>query len=453
MLLIEEWCKYLLILNNDNFFIMNTYAEVIDYLYNRLPMFTRDGASAYKKDLDRTVSLCGAVGDPQNKFKSIHVAGTNGKGSSSHMLAAIFAQAGYKTGLYTSPHLVDFRERIRINGEQISEQFVIDYVCNQHKLIEDIEPSFFEVTVAMAFDYFASEKVDIAIIEVGLGGRLDSTNIISPEVCLITNIGMDHMNLLGDTLAEITMEKAGIIKKNTPIIISETNDITGPIFVNKANQLSAPIFFADQIIAAQRIKKDFLHQTVQVENGTINNIYALDLVGTYQLKNLVGVLTVIQQMRQLGYIISDDQLRYALGHVQALTGLQGRWQTLSTSPLIICDTGHNEDGIREVIKNLNEESFRQLHIVIGAMKDKDLDHMLPFLPKDAIYYFSSPDMPRAMDALTLSLKAKEYSLEGLVCESVMDGFNKAKIACEEDDLIFIGGSNFVVSEVMQNISL
>ncbi|WP_160067223.1 bifunctional folylpolyglutamate synthase/dihydrofolate synthase [Sphingobacterium bovisgrunnientis] len=430
---------------------MHTYTEVIDYLYSRLPMFTRDGASAYKKDLDRTIALCEAVGNPQEKFKTIHVAGTNGKGSSSHMLAAILASAGYKTGLYTSPHLVDFRERIRINGEQISEQFVINYVNSQKDLIEEIQPSFFEATVALAFDYFAKEQVDIAIIEVGLGGRLDSTNIISPEVCLITNIGMDHMNLLGDTLEEIAGEKAGIIKPNTPVVISETNPITAPIFEAKAKLEDAPIIFADQEITALRLEKDALVQRIVISKEGETKVYDLDLTGSYQVKNIVGVLAVVDQVRQKGFAISNEQLSHALANVQQLTGFQGRWQTLSTDPLIICDTGHNEDGIKEVIKNLSEVSYQNLHIVIGAMKDKDLDHMLPYLPKDAIYYFSNPDMPRAMEAAELAEKALSYGLSGKVSGSVIQALNDAKEAYMQGDLIFVGGSNFVVAEVLQNM--
>ena len=428
---------------------MHTYTEVIDYLYSRLPMFTRDGASAYKKDLDRTLALCEALDNPQDKFKNIHVAGTNGKGSSSHMLAAILASAGYKTGLYTSPHLVDFRERIRINGEQISEQFVVDYVNSQKDLIEEVQPSFFEATVAMAFDYFAKERVDIAIIEVGLGGRLDSTNVISPEVCLITNIGMDHMNLLGDTLEEIAGEKAGIIKPNTPVVISETNSITAPVFIEKANQENAPISFANQNIKAVRLEKDALIQRIQILDNSTTKVYNLDLTGSYQVKNIVGVLAVVDQIRQKGFVISEEQLSYALANVQKLTGLQGRWQTLSTEPLIICDTGHNEDGIKEVIKNLNEVSYNTLHIVIGAMKDKDLDHMLPYLPKDAFYYFSNPAMPRAMEAAELADKAAGYGLSGKVSGTVAQALADAKEAYKSGDLIFIGGSNFVVAEILQ----
>lgn len=432
---------------------MHTYTEVIDYLYSRLPMFTRDGASAYKKDLDRTILLCEALDNPHQKFKTIHVAGTNGKGSSSHMLAAILASAGYKTGLYTSPHLVDFRERIRINGEQIPEQFVVDYVNSQKDLIEVIQPSFFEATVVMAFDYFAKEQVDIAIVEVGLGGRLDSTNIISPEVCLITNIGMDHMNLLGDTLEEIAGEKAGIIKSNTPVVISETNEITAPIFQAKAKQENAPIIFADQLIKAERLEKSALIQRIQVTKDSYTQTYNLDLTGSYQVKNIVGVLAVVAEICKRGFDINEEQLRYALANVQTLTGFQGRWQTLSTEPLIICDTGHNEDGIKEVIKNLNEVSYQQLHIVIGAMKDKDLDHMLPYLPKEATYYFSHPDMPRAMEAAELAEKALTYGLKGKVSGSVIHALADAKTAYQQGDLIFVGGSNFVVAEVLQSFKI
>lgn len=427
---------------------MYTYTEAIDYLYSRLPMFTRDGASAYKKDLDRTIALCDAVGNPQNRYKTIHVAGTNGKGSSSHMLASILNAAGYKTGLYTSPHLVDFRERIRINGEQIDPQFVVDYVNSQKQLIEEIQPSFFEATVAMAFDYFAVKQVDVAVIEVGLGGRLDSTNIIHPDVALITNIGMDHMNLLGNSLEEITVEKAGIIKANTPVVISESNSITAPIFINRAAEMDAGLFFADQFIKARCIEKTSTYQKIEIVSADSTEEFELDLTGSYQLKNVLGVLGVVEQLRKLGYTISTEHVRLGLAGVQRRTGLQGRWQTLSTEPLIICDTGHNEDGIKEVIKNLEGLHFEQLHVVIGAMKDKDLDHMLPYLPKDALYYFSNPDMPRAMGAEELAEKALSYGLKGNVCGTVENALNTAKVAYRQGDLIFVGGSNFVVAEVL-----
>lgn len=427
---------------------MNTYTEVIDYLYSRLPMFTRDGSSAYKENLDRTFALCEAVGNPQHKFKTIHVAGTNGKGSSSHMLAAILASAGYKTGLYTSPHLVDFRERIRINGAWIDAQFVVDYVQSQKELIEEVQPSFFEATVAMAFDYFAQQEVDIAVIEVGLGGRLDSTNIIHPEVSLITNIGMDHMNILGNSLAEIAVEKAGIIKIDTPVVISESNDTTAPIFRDKATACNAPIVFADQKYDARIVEKTNLVQRLIVNSESEMREYALDLTGSYQTKNVLGVLAVVDVLRAKGFAISEDMLRHGLANVQQLTGFQGRWQTFSTEPLIICDTGHNEDGIKEVVKNLETVSYKQLHVVLGAMKDKDLNHMLPYLPQDAMYYFCNPDMPRAMEAEELEMKASEYGLQGYIAGKVIDALNKATANYKTGDLIFVGGSNFVVAEVL-----
>lgn len=430
---------------------MKTYTEAIEYLYNRLPMFTRDGASAYKKDLDRTVALCRSLDNPQHKFKTIHVAGTNGKGSSSHMLASIFASAGYKTGLYTSPHLVDFRERIRINGHQIAPDFVIDFVNTQKDLIEEIQPSFFEVTVAMAFDYFAKEQVDIAIIEVGLGGRLDSTNIISPEVSLITNIGMDHMNLLGDTIEQIAFEKAGIIKSQTPVVISESNPLTQQVFNNVASSVNAPIVYADQMFTATCLHKDVNVQHIQVKQANNIHNYDLDLTGGYQLKNVVGVLCAVNELQNLGYTIEEEHIEFGLSHVQTLTGLQGRWQTISNNPLIICDTGHNEDGIKEVINNLNDVKFNNLHIVIGAMKDKDLSHMLPYLPKTAHYYFTQPDMPRAMSASELANMANSLGLTGKICGSVINGLTHAKEQYGENDLIFVGGSNFVVAEILQSI--
>ncbi|MEN5235785.1 folylpolyglutamate synthase/dihydrofolate synthase family protein [Sphingobacterium faecium] len=428
---------------------MQNYNEVIEYLYARLPMFTRDGASAYKKDLDNTLALLDALGNPQHKFKSIHIAGTNGKGSSSHMLASIFAEAGYKTALYTSPHLLDFRERIRINGQMVDEQFVIDFVHNQQALIEQIQPSFFEVTVAMAFDYFAKMQVDIAIIEVGLGGRLDSTNVIQPLISLITNIGFDHMNMLGNTLAEIAFEKAGIIKHDTPVVVSEYNEETAPVFVKKAEQEQASLEFASEKLQSSitAVNEDYLQIDVVNLQGQTEQ-YELDLKGSYQSKNILGVLQIVDQMRKLGYDLPLASVKNGLRKVQSFTGLQGRWQTLSKDPFLICDTGHNEDGIREVLKNLANTSFRQLHFVIGAMKDKDLGHMLPLLPKDAIYYFSNPDMPRAMPSVELAAEAHQLGLKGNAYGPVVKAFEAAKVHYQHGDLIFVGGSNFVVSEVL-----
>lgn len=428
-----------------------TYNEVIEYLFARLPMFTRDGASALKKDTDNTLRLCQELDNPQNKFKSIHIAGTNGKGSTSHMLASILAVAGYKTGLYTSPHLVDFRERIRINGKMISEETVVSFVQEQQSAIEDIQPSFFEVTVAMAFDYFAKRQVDIAIVEVGLGGRLDSTNIIHPELCVITNIGMDHMNILGDTLEEIAYEKAGIIKKNVPVVISERNPAIEHVFIDKAVALHAPLRFASDEIEAVHIQRMGTGLAVSVENKNtgLQNHWLLDLSGLYQRKNVLGVLVAIDELRKQGWKITDNHIREGLSQVKKNTGLLGRWHTLSDDPLVICDTGHNEDGIREVVENIKSVQYQQLHIIIGAMRDKDLSHMLPQMPSDAIYYFCHPDMPRALPSDELREKAVVFGLQGEAYPSIRAAMTTAKDGCQKGDLIFIGGSNFVVAEALK----
>ena len=429
---------------------MKTYAAVIEYLYARLPMFTRDGASAIKKDVDNTLQFCEVLDHPQHKFKSIHVAGTNGKGSSSHMLAAIFAASGYKTGLYTSPHLLDFRERIRINGALIPEATVVDFINTHKDYIEGLAPSFFETTVAMAFDFFAKEQVDIAIIEVGLGGRLDSTNVIFPEASLITNIGMDHMNLLGDTLEEIAAEKAGIIKPNVPIVISENNPQLSSIFVDRAKSLAAPLRLAtdELVVLSDSLIDQGLSIAIQNLDTRQVHTWLLDLKGSYQQKNILGVLTLVDVMRQQGWSLSDAQVQAGLAQVSASTGLQGRWQTLSVDPLLICDTGHNEDGIREVVANIKATHYKRLHIVIGAMRDKDLGHMLPLLPQDAQYYFCSPTMPRAMPAEELAISAAEIGRMGQAYTSIAEALQAAKAAYTPGDLIFIGGSNFVVAEVL-----
>lgn len=428
---------------------MTSYTEAIDYLYNQLPMFTRDGASAYKKDLDRTRSLCQALGNPHQKVKTIHVAGTNGKGSSSNMLAAILAQAGYKTGLYTSPHLLDFRERIRVNGKMVAKEFVADFVHTQKELLESVNPSFFETTVAMAFSYFEQEEVDIAIIEAGLGGRLDSTNVIQPVLSLITNIGLDHMSILGDTIPAIAKEKAGIIKANTPIIISETDSATEHIFKDVAKEKLAPIVFADQVFTVKKVNADAFSQSIQVNTKDSRIDLNLDLLGSYQVKNIGGVLAVIEQLRALGYTITNEHISFSLANVQSLTGFQGRWQILGTDPYIICDTGHNEAGIKEVVKNLKEVGYRRLHIILGVMKDKDFEHMLAYLPQDATYYFTSPKIPRALAADVLALEAGKYNLKGLAYDSVRSGLNQAIQDYCSGDMIFVGGSNFVVSEVLE----
>ncbi|ALL07918.1 dihydrofolate synthase [Pedobacter sp. PACM 27299] len=426
------------------------YKQTLDYLYSKLPMFTRVGAVAYRKDLHNTIAMCEQLGNPQDKFKTIHVGGTNGKGSTSHMLAAILQQAGYKTGLYTSPHLKDFRERIRINGEMIPEAFVIDFVEEQQDIMEFLQPSFFEVTVAMAFSHFAKAEVDIAIIEVGLGGRIDSTNIITPELSVITNISLDHTNILGTTLPEIATEKAGIIKKDLPVVIGETQQETENIFLQKAEETNSPIYFADQELRLQQLKKTgkYLNVAVYSGNKLIYPDLDLDLNGAYQRKNVLTVIEAIQILKQQGFKIEEKAVYDALKNVKGLTGLQGRWQTLSENPLVICDTGHNIAGITEVVQNINDTPHDQLHIVIGMVKDKDITGVLQLLPTDAHYYFCQPDLERALPVLELAEQAKNYYLVGDVFPSVQLAFHAAKDNANANDLIFIGGSTFVVAEVL-----
>lgn len=431
---------------------MQNYEQVIEYLFAQLPMFTRDGAVAYKKDLSRTLELCEAVGNPQNRIKTIHVAGTNGKGSTSHMLAAVLASNGYKTGLYTSPHLVDFRERVRINGDMIDKSFVIDFVNQQKGLIEKIQPSFFEVTVAMALSYFEKEKVDIAIIETGLGGRLDSTNVIRPLVSIITNIGLDHTQILGDTIQEIAFEKAGVIKYKTPVIISEKDEATSALFEQKARDLDAEIVFATDrysINSFDLIDERAYATLSDVERGSENR-YELDLTGSYQVKNLVGVLATLDKLVQLGLNIAGKKVSYGLKNVKKLTSFQGRWQTLSKSPMVICDTGHNVEGIKEVLKNISNTPHSQLRIVFGAMRDKDLSKILPLLPKEATYYYCNPNIPRALPAAELLEMAEKSGLKGTAYTSVDKAIVYAIKESKPSDLIFVGGSTFVVAEALIN---
>jgi len=438
-----------------------TYPETIDYLYNHLPMFTRVGASAFKADLTNTIELCKRLDNPQTKFKTIHVGGTNGKGSTSHMLAAVLQTAGYKTGLYTSPHLRDFRERIRINGEMISEQTVIDFVAKHQPDFEDIQPSFFEMTVGLAFDVFAKEKVDIAIIEVGLGGRLDSTNIISPLFSIITNIGWDHMNLLGNTLPLIAGEKAGIIKPNIPVIIGEYQSEVAEVFITKAQQQNAQLTFASQAFetgvtqggASNKYLDLILHKTdfsdiSDLNFPTTDFELQLDLPGSYQTKNVKTVLCAVKELRSQGYTIADTDIQTALRQVKTLTGLRGRWDILSHSPLVIADTGHNPDGIAEVLKNIMATPYKQLHFVIGMVNDKDISKVLSMLPQNATYYFCKPDIPRGLEASSLRLQASSFGLHGDVYADVQSAFKSAKRVAKADDLVFVGGSTFVVAEVV-----
>ncbi|MBC8051820.1 MAG: bifunctional folylpolyglutamate synthase/dihydrofolate synthase [Sphingobacteriaceae bacterium] len=427
------------------------YQQTLDYLYSRLPMFSKLGASAIKKDITNTIELCKRLDNPQNKLQAIHVAGTNGKGSVSHMLAAILQTAGYKTGLYTSPHLRDFRERIRVNGEMVPENYVVNFVRAQQKTIEEIEPSFFEVTVAMAFDYFVEQEIDIAVIEVGLGGRLDSTNIITPLLSVITNIGYDHTNILGNTLPEIAFEKAGIIKKKIPVVIGERQDEIAEVFIEKAKSSEAPITFASNEWQVNTITQEqsvcLCIEAISRSNNTILNLN-LDLTGSYQLKNIKTVLSAVDQLRLQGFLIEDLHLQQALKQVSTLTGLSGRWQTIETTPLIICDTGHNEHGIREVIKNIQSVSYEKLHIVIGMVKDKDITKVLSLLPQKGEYYFCAPKIDRAKDAHELATEALQFSLKGKVYNSVEEALAAAKMSAQEKDLIFVGGSTFVVAEII-----
>lgn len=427
-----------------------TYQQTLDYLFARLPMYQRIGAAAYKADLTNTLKISEILGKPHTKLKCIHVAGTNGKGSTSHMLAAIMQQCGYRAGLYTSPHLIDFRERIRINGKMIPKNCVVEFVEQHKEAFEQIEPSFFEWTVGLALDYFAKEEVDVAIIEVGLGGRLDSTNIITPKASLITNISFDHMNLLGDSIEKITREKAGIIKPRIPVVISQYQSETAPVFSAIARELKSPIEFADKNfrVVSQKISGGKLHATILNKKTEKTDSYELDLTGNYQLKNLLGVLNMVDFISEAGYLVEQDNVKKALTQVTKLTGLRGRWQTLSEKPRIIADTGHNEEGIRQVLENLQGVPHKHLHMVIGTVNDKDIGKILSLLPKDATYYFVKANIPRALDENELKAAAQKFRLKGEAFKDVESGLKAAKKACKREDLIFIGGSTFVVGDAI-----
>lgn len=448
------------------------YASTLSYLYSRLPMFTRIGTSAYKADLTNTIEICKILGNPHKTFKSIHIGGTNGKGSTSHMLAAILQTAGYKTGLYTSPHLRDFRERIRVNGEMISETKVIEFVKSFKPELERIEPSFFEATVGMAFQHFAQEEVDIAVVEVGLGGRLDSTNIIDPILSVITNISYDHMDILGNTLPEIALEKAGIIKDKTPIIIGELQNGISNVFLKKAKEKESTIIFASEeweVVECSKLKvesNEYLNLDVnqlpvessklKVESDEYLNLEStnplihvqLDLTGSYQKKNLTTVLSAVLELRKQGFTITDEHIKSALKQVKNLTGLLGRWQILNKSPLVICDTGHNEDGIKEVLKNIGAITYENLHFVIGMVKEKEISNILNLLPKNATYYFCEPKIPRAKPAIELAIEANALGLKGQSYLSVKNALRAALAKANIKDLVFVGGSTFVVAEVI-----
>lgn len=430
------------------------YQQTVDYLYQHLPMFTRVGAAALKNDLHNTLELCNLLDNPQHKFKSIHIAGTNGKGSTSHMLAAILQQAGYKVGLYTSPHLQDFRERIRINGQMVPEKFVVEFVEQMQDAIAGIEPSFFELTVAMAFHYFALEQVDVAVIEVGLGGRLDSTNVITPELSVITNISYDHMHILGNTLPEIAAEKAGIIKAGVPVVIGETQPAVQSIFTHKAAEMQAPLHFADQEWLVQESNLNPTHpgsglqmQLLHKQQQQVKHI-TLGLSGQYQEKNIMTVLSAVKILQHSGWNIPDAALHDGLLHVKKLTGLRGRWEVMSENPLLVMDVGHNEAGIKEIMQQLRHTKYQQLHIVTGFVKDKAVDAVLPLFPATATYYFTKAQIPRALDEHLLAEMAAANGLKGHTYASVQEALQAAKQHAHKDDMILVCGSFFIVSEAM-----
>jgi dihydrofolate synthase / folylpolyglutamate synthase len=403
------------------------YQETTNWMFNQLPMYQLQGASAYKEDLTNIRLLAAHLGNPQNRLKCIHVAGTNGKGSTSHMLASVLQEAGYSVGLYTSPHLKDFRERIKINGKEISEDFVVGFIAKHKDFFEANDMSFFEMSVGLAFDYFYTENVDIAVIEVGLGGRLDATNIITPLVSVITNIGLDHTQFLGNTLEAIAGEKAGIIKPNVPVVIGEYTSETQPVFLAKAEENNVPVSFASDLI---------------------DQIYLSDLIGDYQFHNKKTVQQTIAILNnQTDFKISIEQLKKGLLNVVKNTGLQGRWQQLGENPKIICDTAHNKHGLTVVMNQLQNEKYEKLHIVLGVVNDKDLDAILPLFPKEAHYYFCSPDSSRGLPAETLKNAAEKFGLEGNKYESVEIAFEEAKKNATKNDFIYVGGSTFVVAEL------
>ncbi|MFT4522383.1 MAG: dihydrofolate synthase/folylpolyglutamate synthase [Bacteroidia bacterium] len=408
-----------------------TYQETLDFLFTQLPMYQRIGAAAYKKDLSNTIALCSFLHNPEKKIKTIHIAGTNGKGSTSHLLSAVFQTHGYKTGLYTSPHLIDFRERIRINGAVVDKAFVIDFVERIKPVIESHKPSFFEITVAMAFDFFQQQEVDIAIIETGLGGRLDSTNVINPELSIITNIGYDHMDMLGETLELIAAEKAGIIKEGIPVVIGERQPVVVPIFTEIAKNKKSSISFAEDVI---------------VDNVVSN--FSSDLGGHYQVLNIRTVLAGLQVLSPT-YNFEEKKIQTAFKHVTHLTGLQGRWQVVRNHPKTICDTAHNSDGLYYVMRQLEDETYKDLHIIFGQVAGKEPSKVLALLPKKATYYFCQPSIPRALAVHELSLLALQHGIKGSSHNSVEEAYSVAQMRASDDDVIFVGGSTFVVADFLK----
>ena len=429
------------------------YGQTLDYLYSQLPMFYRLGAAAYKADLNNTIAICNLLNNPQQYFKSVHIAGTNGKGSVSHFIASILQETGLKVGLYTSPHFKDFRERIKINGENIHEDFVCSFIEKYKNDFEKIKPSFFEMTVGMAFSYFTKNKIDIAVVETGLGGRLDSTNIIHPVLSVITNISMDHTNLLGDTVEKIAFEKAGIIKAITPVVIGQTQEKIKSVFINQAKEKNAPIYFADEffeICNSSYVEEDERYLSTDILRKKNSEIQKFNspLLGQYQHKNIVTVFKSIELLKEAGFRISKKNIMDGVRNVIKNTGIMGRWQIISKNPLTICDMGHNEDGIRQVVEQIKITPHDQLHFVFGIVADKDIETILNLLPKGAIYYFCKADIPRGLDQQILQKKAERFGLYGKTYSTVKDAFKQAQADAQENDLVFVGGSTFVVAEIL-----
>ncbi len=424
------------------------YRETLDYMFNSLPMFQRVGGAAYKADLSNTIALCELLGNPERNFKNIHLAGTNGKGSTSHMIASMLQEAGYKTGLYTSPHLRDFRERIRINGEMISEDYVVDFIERYKGEFEKIGLSFFEMTVGLAFKYFEEQEVDIVILETGMGGRLDSTNIATAELSVITNIGLDHTQFLGDTLEQIAGEKAGIIKKDIPVIIGQTQKEISHVFTGRALQVDTDIAFADQNYSANVEGEQGEYSIVRIQSDKRDMVVELPLLGSYQKNNLVTAIAAIDKMIDSGWKISEQHIKDGIRKIVENTGLIGRWQKLQDNPKVICDTGHNVDGVAHIVEQLNRTNFNNLHFVLGMVNDKAIDKILSMLPKQATYYFCKANIPRGLDADILAEQAGAGGLKGEIFTSVNEALNQAKKNASADDLIFVGGSTFTVAEVV-----
>ncbi|MBR5784338.1 MAG: bifunctional folylpolyglutamate synthase/dihydrofolate synthase [Bacteroidales bacterium] len=426
------------------------YQKTLEYLYNSLPMYHRVGMAAYKEDITNTVRLMQALNNPERKFKSIHVAGTNGKGSVSHFLASILQNSGYKVGLYTSPHLVDFRERIRINGQMISEEYVTNFVEANKPLFQKISPSFFEMTVAMAFNYFAEQNVDIAVIEVGMGGRLDSTNVIDPVLSIITNISIDHTQYLGNTIEAIAREKAGIIKRNVPVVIGQTQMECAHVFKEKASEMNSDIYFADKNFTLEETDKSnsfYLHALIYKNRNTYS-LVKTPLSGRYQMKNLATVAQATDILRQIGYKISNTAFAIGIESVVIDTGLRGRWEIMSQKPTIVCETAHNEDGIRCLIEKINSLHINKLHIIYGCVNDKDYSKILEMLPKNANYYFCKPSVPRGLDTDELYNTASGIGLEGNKYESLSLAMREAKRRMDNDDILIITGSIFLVADAI-----